>query len=796
MLVVLAAVAGLWAADRGRVERIDYVTAIGEAGRPADAPAMIVPGRINGSYEWMEETRAMRQRGEWRLRSVDYENAPYGRPVYSSALYRAWLAVLAERARAFDGLTLALAIESAAKLADPLIQCLAVIALAIVAARVLGGWPAAWIAFSLAAAFPLGSDFLPGAPGERGLACVLALAMSLTLCAGVRAAFAGGENAERGARRAFLVAGALGGLGLWVSVSVLGPLLGGVALGGLAAGYWHRRGPALPWRVWSYAGAVAVVAAYLIEFAPGHLLDAQLKFLHPAFAVAWLAGGEAIARAGARWRGRQMDAGWKELAAWAGVVAGLACIPLLVGLQQGKGFLVLDLPAMQLARTPGAPSAVNLAALLRHDGLSADAGSAVLPLLLFVIGAAVLRGRIGPDWVRAALATMMGSALVAILWACWEIRAWDSVDIALIAVGALACAALVAWRPARNPVAITGLVLSLGLVSALWIPGAFVLEPDTNRVRGPLDEEEVYQLIERDFAWWLSAHAGAGGAVALAPQNLAYTLQYYGGVRGLATLSWDNRAGLQAAVRIASATTPEEAQELVDKRGITHLILPSWDSYMEVYARIGMGEMEGTFLSRLESWRLPPWLRPVSYPLPAIPGFESTSLLVLKVVPPQDEPTAVARIAEYFIDAGKLDQAEEVAATLRHYPANMGAWVARVEVALARGDESEKESALRVLLPRLNSAAIRNLPWERRVALGIVLAQAKRLDLAREPLRRCISQATEDRLKDLSVGSLYRLELLGRAMDVLPRDSVVWSKGLLLLPPDLQKHIETVPARG
>jgi hypothetical protein len=297
-------------------------------------------------------------------------------------------------------------------------------------------------------------------------------------------------------------------------------------------------------------------------------------------------------------------------------------------------------------------------------------------------------------------------------------------------------------------------------------------------------------LIERDLARWLAMHAGAGGAVALAPPNETITMYYYGGVRGLATLGWENQDGLGAAIRIVSASTPEEAQELIGRRGVTHIVIPQWAPYLDVFARMGLGQLEGTFINRLHHWELPPWLRPVPYILPEISGFEGHSVTVLEVVDAQDDATAASRLAEYYVEMDKLDFAASAAQTLRRFPADIGALVARAQVDNARGDTEGFARAVDLILPRLSSRADRTLALDQRVSLAVVLALGHHMDLAREQVRQCLAGLDDENLRSLSTGSLYHLQVLCRATDQGISDARLRGLSMDLLPPILRHRLE------
>jgi hypothetical protein len=324
----------------------------------------------------------------------------------------------------------------------------------------------------------------------------------------------------------------------------------------------------------------------------------------------------------------------------------------------------------------------------------------------------------------------------------------------------------------------------------LLLPGAIHLIPHANpAMEDALNESEALGLVERDLARWMAKHVGKAGAVILAPHNQAATLYYYGGLRGLATLDWENRDGLSAAMRILSASTPEEAKELIDRRGITHIVIPSWDSYLDTYARMGMGRLEGTFIAPLHQWNLQPWLRPVAYQLPAITGFEGQSVTILEVVEDQDDAAALSRMAEYFVEMGQTDAAAAMAQALRRFPADLGAMVARAQIEIARNDMDAFARLVEQLKPRLTGRGDRGLPWDRRVSLAVVLARAKEKDLAKAQVQRCLAEMDEAKLRSLSTGALYRLQVLVKAFGLTLADPQLHQLALDLLPADMQSRV-------
>ena len=230
-------------------------------------------------------------------------------------------------------------------------------------------------------------------------------------------------------------------------------------------------------------------------------------------------------------------------------------------------------------------------------------------------------------------------------------------------------------------------------------------------------------LVERDLARWLVAHGPSDGAVVLAPSDLTTALYYYGGIRGLGTLDWENQEGIQAVVRIVSATTADEAFDLVNRRGVLYVVIPAWDNQLDAFARMGLGQIEGSFINGLHRWVLPPWLRPLSYPNPTIGGFEGQSVIVLKVTEDQDDALLMSRIAEYLIETDNLNMAGSAANALKRFQSDLGAIVARAQVENARGENDEFGRTVDSILPRLTGEGERSLAWDMRVNLAVVLAQ-------------------------------------------------------------------------
>jgi hypothetical protein len=788
--VLLCALVFVVWTDAVRLRHVEFVSRTADTPASTWRPRLIVPEHNNVAYEWLDQARQMFDRGEWRVRTVDYENAPFGHAVSTPSPYRWWLALLAECDHLATGRPPGACVEFAASIADPLLHVLLLIATALFVTLRFGPFAGATTAAMLATLFPFGFEFLPGMPGDGGLALAVELWSVLALLAGITASRS--SEGAAATRFWFIVAGVIGGIGLWIDVAGQFPLLVGVALGGVTAWWVARRSspdasPVAPppWRTWALAGALTTLLAYLAEFFPSHLGGWQLRTIHPIYGIAWLGLGELLALlpwpapAAAR-RSRLQTIALAILALLA-----IAAVPLVLWRTHHLGFLEIDLPAMRLTRLRNGEGATNFYAWLLQSGISPAVRATLLPLLLIAPALWLLCRRATALPLRLALALALGPVAVALGFAARELAWWNTVDGLLVALAAIVAAALAELkhrRVARWTFAACGLLLLL--------PGIARLVPSHEiRTNAALDETEVYSLIERDLARWLALHAGPDGGIVLAPHDQTATFYYFGGLRGVPTFGPDNRDGLGAAVRILSASTPEEAKTLIMQRGITHIVIPSWDTYLDVYARMGMGQLDGTFMKSLDEWKLPPWLRPVPFQLPTIPGFAARSVIILSVVDDQNDAAALSRIAEYFIEMGQLDRAGAVAQALRRFPADIGAIVARAQFEDVSGDAAEFGRLLDLIRPFLAAKADRRLPWDRRVALAVVLTRGKDTDLAREQVRRCVATIDETKIRSLPTGSLYRLLALSRAFGIPISDTKLRDLALALLPPDLRSHL-------
>lgn len=756
-----------------RRERVDYVTALadGVPSLEAKSPtgyvegrrALIVADHNNESYQWIAQTQQMMARGEWRLRHVDYDNAPTGRDVRTASVYRWWLGAVGKAISLFSGKPVGVGVERAALWADPLCLVLLALTVFVLATRWFGAWAAGTAVLGLAALSPLISSFLAGAPDAQTLALAVTTLSTLTVLAGVTVS-------PEGKRRVlFFVGGAAGGIGLWISVASGAPLMMGVAVGAVLAGWARRektntneRGLApLPWRAWALGGAVASVAGFVIDYGSGHFA-VRNDVNHPFWALGWLALGELAAICGSWAESGKLPAGVRSrallivatlaVAAWPvyAIVNGLSVLPTLANPDR-------------MANLPGVEPAANILIWIGREGFSLASVAVLGPTLLILTGAVVaLIPRSANASGRPALAFAIGPVAVALAFAVVHVRRWAYVDAALIVLS-------VAWAwsntEAKRRVV---LALAAGIAALIFIPGCWwtasaLRATQTDSVSIP----EVEALVERDFAHWLGRRVGHAGAVVLAPPDLTVSTYFHGGLRGLVTPYPENNDGFNAAVRICSAPSADIALALVKKRQVTHIAIPSWDSSLDDYARVGAPGNDATLIRMLHQWLPPRWLRPVPYPLPKIPGFEDASLVVFEVVDVQDNGAALGRLGEYFIEMNQPDRAAAVAGALEQaFESDLNGQISRALVWAALKEPQKFSAAMTGLMSNLASESEGTLPWDRRVSLAFALAQAGEMDRAKEQAKRCLAEMDEAALRSLTPLSVYRFNALLKALSL------------------------------
>ncbi|MBK8477599.1 MAG: hypothetical protein IPL39_15255 [Opitutaceae bacterium] len=801
----------IWAHWR-RAERVQHVSAT--KSWSVDAPRTDVQSRTGWEagrrhlvltqpyaegHGWIAQAQQMLAAGDLRARRAEDDNAPYGRPALAASAYRWWLGALAGCDGVLTDVPVGWAVERTVLYANPLLQVVLLLGTLPYVVRRFGYAAGAWWALGVAGLYPMAGSFAPGLPGARGLALGCVLWSLLPLVVVVLRPMREGGGASGGGlirpvRGAFVVAGLAGALGLWVDASLQVPALGGAALGALGAALASRKSgdegavfAAAGWRTWGRTLGLGGLVLYLIDYFPGEGL--ALEVLNPFYACAAWGLGEVLGFALPWAAGRGRPAGWRAMV---GLVAGamaLAAVPVALMMGDSAGCFAAELSSDRLCDLPGSIAAPSLSHGLIHLRL-APFGAAALPVVGLGLAGVVLWYWRGGAARRPALALLAGPAVVFAGMACVQLAHCNALD----AVVVLAGLALVATPRADAVEGRRWLGVLAGL--ALLVPGIGLLAPGARQQSdAELTDIEMQGILERDLAQWLSTRASDGQAIVLTAPDLAAALSHYGGLRVVNSLAWENKDGFSGAVRIARSSTAEEALALIQQRGLTHLVLPSWNRLLDDFISLRSPTGEGSpvlpdcFLSRLRRWDLPAWLQPLTYHIPESALYPGEFVMVLAVVEEQEEPLAVARLAEYFAENAMREPAASVVEELKQFPGDAGALAALAQVQRMLGDTAGLNATLGAIEVLLAAGAEQGAAWDRRFSLAVSLVLARRNDRAQPLFAACFAELDEAKLRSLSPSALIRFLALAKLFKLEQGDARLKALAPSLLPPALRGRL-------
>ncbi len=747
-----------------RIDHIDHVSDLGggsaiqlddrtPTGYERSLRKLIVSERNVESYQWIMQVQEMGARDVLSLKHVDYDNAPDGRAVLSPSLYRWWLGGIALLISTLTGESFGVAVEGAALYADPLLQLLAIGGATFLLCR-LSWRSAALFAAGMVSLFPLGAGFTPGQPDDSVFAVIFTLFSVLPLLVGF--AMAAKESHVATNRYLTAIAGFSGGLGLWISVSGGGIILLFIFLAGLLFGMSRRlrkakavegvvSQPIVKWRIWAWSGSLAVMIAWILENGP-HLFDSEawrLNFVNPVHALVWLVFAELLVfvdRAGVR-TGKLKKA---SVALFA-----LVGLFLLFKIFTAEVDWVVNEIGDDLSRIPMLGDKGSIATLFEEGGMSGVLVLAMgIPLLLPVFSARALMKTKGSESSRGLFIVGLVPLVAVSIFALFDLGWWAHFDVLALAFGVVTLA-LVEVSP-RLRMAIIGVV-----VCSLIFGLALVFKDLSGVSRLKVNQSEVVALVERHMANWLSLRLDAEDAVVLAPPNTSASLAFYGDLKQLGTPYPENIDGFSAAVRLSSATTADEAKAIADSRRVEFIVNPSWDPFLEEYARIGSKEFDQTFVAMLNRWLPPLWLKPIDFRIPRIEGFDSEGVILFRSVEVQEREDALARLIEYFIDSGRGEQALQAQAALSAgFPDALVSQITAAELAAALGRKREFNEAVNAIQSMLKVGKDEYLEWDFRVNLALVLLRAEKTSAAKQQIAKCLANVDRERMLGLSEASL------------------------------------------
>jgi len=812
-IAALAATLGYLAIDSAA--RIRHLLAMEnlygvQVAAPAPAPAsptgfdlgrrnMVEPGNTADTYHWIMQTQTMLAGGPWRLHHVDYDNAPDGRAMHWASPPRWCLALLAFLDRGVSGRPLGAAAEQAVLYANPLLLAIFLLVAVPRIARRFGAAGAALIAVGTVASHPFYLNFIAGNAEHQGAAEVCAMLTVICLLGGA-GGWTGSERTDgagepsrlptlRQARRWFLASAVAGGVGLWLSAASEAPLLAGAGMGAIAsvavarsrAGHEGRTLTPELWRLWGLAGCTVSFAAYAIEYFPGQM-GWRLEVNHPLYGLAWLGGGELICQLGRHWGPAARTAPVSRRMVLGACVL-IVLLPSVLFLTRGSTFWVAD-PFLWRLHTAYIAEFHSMPWELAQSGWSFAAIARFLPLMLGIPPLLFLCRRGTAAFWKAQLILVLVPAGLELALATEQLRWWG------LATGVALAALLPLFELLERQFP--------GRRARLWqLACALFLAPGAVNAVTLIPRESAFtaanlqSLEDRDIAHWLRLRSGTGPLVVLSTPNTTTSLAYHGGARGLGTLYWENRDGLEAAARIFAAATPDAARALILEHRVTHIVLVSWDPFVPAYVQLALGLpvgaawTRGSFADALQGQTpLPPWLRPIPYPLPKNSALWGQRVWIYEVTEPQRPEEILVRTAAYLMEMGSYKEAARLQPALRALDSYIPALAELTRIEGQGSDAAGVQAAVERIVSLGTPPA--DLPAEDQVRVAVALAIGGRLDLARPVLDRCLGRMDERTLRRLTAGTLSDLLSLCDHLGAAFPDPALRALANGLLPPSLR----------
>jgi tetratricopeptide (TPR) repeat protein len=634
-------------------------------------------------YTWNRHAEELGHNGLWRLRWTQFDNAPKGREVHWNSAFAWYLRGLGEAYRANTGDSLRNSIFRMSIWANPILLVLALGIFATLSARRFGPLCGAVLAVGMVTVPSFYEGFLPAYPDHHGIISFALLGLLFGIAwagagwvkkPGAGDAFAPDTLAQ--ARHGMIFSAVCGAASIWFSALSTSIVLGTIGIAALATALLMSRmkrsetcefHPEL-WKVWTRWGAGAALGFYLLEYFPNHL-GMRMEVNHPFYALAWLGGGWILSlltgwivngrREGARFPGRAL------------VLPLLACAVL-------PGVILLGGPEVYIPKDPfmaglwkNISELLPLMKRIELTGMTLQMAFGWFPLFLLAAAVLLALRQVGHG-TKAVIASLSIPILLITGLQFYQIR-WGLLSgplyIALAAIVVPQC-----WRMVPRT------WLARGLAAAALLGFAWLFVSPAAKIRFPnnwvqyktgkitVSPGQAIALLHRQMARTILDSAGDKPVVLLSSPNSSCILSAFGGFRAIGTLYWENHEGLKSAARALNAQTDQEARELLQKHGVTHVSMMSWENFIEPYYNIlypkpveGKSVMNSFGKRALFDRVIPSWTRPLVFPPNAITRGLQQQVLMLQVAPDQDMNEARFHLARFvrFVE-GRPEQAEAI----------------------------------------------------------------------------------------------------------------------------------------
>ncbi len=568
----------------------------------------------------------------WRIRWVNYDNAPQGRPVYWSQLLIWWLILCGALTSAVAGIPLGAGVEWGAVWAMVPLQLGLAIGLPLLFRKSFGNLSAAVMALGFGATYSAANLFMVGGTDHHGIVAGALVTSVLALCTASLRLPDSKKCQEFEACRSsgttpwLVFAGVAMAMAFWISTATAYPVFLGVAA---ASTLWVLLGKneeissafAIDIRIFTRVAAGGSLAFYFLEFFPNHF-SMRLEVNHPLYALSLFAFGEALVLLT---QSRRVGGSFPflTLGLWAlGFLAPILAIVL----------------AKQLVFLPGDPFlyALHEKHIKEFKPLLGWIASqhwieqtiTVSPALLApLLGLLILsKGAINGSH-RASLALALGAATPMLVLAVGQLR-WYNTSV-LLCVPLIVLLVHLHARESPLPISLSRfarlalLVLLLTFCFQLPLRTAVLVIQQKGNLVPPPDESELSMIYARDIAHRLRAMSGKMPATVLSGPTATTWLAYYGGLRGLGTLYWENIDGLKAASTMFAISTEEDFIQAAKARQVDFVVYFSMDMFVSEYDNLSKEirkpeDMESApFITQLASGTAPPWISAIPLPAPA-----------------------------------------------------------------------------------------------------------------------------------------------------------------------------------
>lgn len=736
---------------RLRVERVEEFTE--SSYKNSELERSLVFTDRNDDLHWVLNVQRSVENDQVRLRSVDYDNSPFGRSVHWSSVYSWWIQLLVLGKEVDD-------LEWASAYANLVLSTLFLLGLTVWIYQALGPKVAWGVPFLFASILVFRDTFKFGVGDHHAAAILCSMVGVLALLL----AFIRPTNTNE-VRISTIVSSLCLALAMWINLVSVVPVLIGIGFGILLARFKIRSATSVEYsdglpsvvRLWARTGCGFAIMFYIFEYAPFDMTF-RLEVNHPFYALAWLGGGELLASlfdTGDRRRKFRIGVGFVLLVP----------VPLAILLYGADVMHVFD-PFLAALHERYLSEFRSLLGNLANISSKLRILALLAPFSAFFVGV-VLWIRNWEQGASVAYSVCLGPLGVLILLTLYQARWWSEAGALIIPlVVYILFSNLARWVK--------------GIVVATFLPGSLIFVYGAFAMGGPSIKTEE-RIQEKEVARYLNLRFGE--SVVLASPDATTNLIYYGGHRGIGTFYWENNEGLKRAAKIFSSDTMELAHQRIVDSEIDFVVVFSWGGFEKEYLNLYRDysdndfDPEKSFLVRLvQNQEIPVWLKPIPFRLPA-----QELALVFQVVSPMTAGKLTSVRFEYLLEMGFAQAAHSLEGVLRQHMSDPAALVSLCRLYAMQEKPREFSAALEKLLSMDRSGPL-DMSLGDSIRYSGILAIAGVRDAAEAKLQDLVSGLSSESLSELNPEAIRHLWDLVDALGVTGYEESLRERSTELLP--------------